>query len=167
MPAVGWLVVLCWIGARLVPAGRLVGRLVLDRAAARRAFRGPIQHKRVAIHVRGRLASLLGSAVVGKTTGAYRPSGRLVRLLAARDQTCTFPGCHRRVTTTSAATPHFRKVRRSIESAKGERVGMNSSIQELDFECMLLHIAGLADQLVQARLCDHTLAFRVDRKSVV
>ena len=32
------------------------------------------------------------------TTGAYRPSGRLVRLLAARDQTCTFPGCHRRVT---------------------------------------------------------------------
>ena len=32
------------------------------------------------------------------TTGAYRPSRRLVRLLAARDQTCTFPGCHRRVT---------------------------------------------------------------------
>ena len=32
------------------------------------------------------------------TSTAYRPSGRLIRLLEARDQTCTFPGCHRRVT---------------------------------------------------------------------
>ena len=32
------------------------------------------------------------------TSQGYRPPGRLVRLLEARDRTCTFPGCHRRTT---------------------------------------------------------------------
>ncbi len=83
-----------------------VSRLVLDRAAARRSFRGPIQHKLdtaspdqatnpatdpaggwvCAPRLRSLLARMHTDPIVQPdlTTGAYRPCGRLIRLLAAR-----------------------------------------------------------------------------------
>ena len=50
----------------------------------------------------GRLGALLDRMLTDPvrpcdvSTDDYRPHGRLIRLVEARDSTCTFPGCHRR-----------------------------------------------------------------------